>query len=160
MTIGSTSSGGVNPGVLYSSDSIQREALQALQNRLTAGDLTSAQSVFLTLQNILQRSATTSRTTAQIGSQLANDLNTLGNTLQSGDLSSAQSAFSTVLNDLRGATFAVHTNEASYASQSLPLSEYPLSTVNSSNPSFSALDQTASVQESDYYSQGSLDVYA
>jgi hypothetical protein len=158
MTVNSISADGLSQEVLTSSDSVEQEALQSLQNSLALGDLTNAQSAFLNLQTILQDSATGNGTTADSNSQLTNDLTSLDNALQSGNLSNAQSAFTTLLSNLKGTASAAQINEATAASQSLQLVEDLLSTVDSTNPSQTSLDQTTSILEGVYGS--GLDVYA
>jgi hypothetical protein len=160
MTVNSISAAGLSQEVLSSSDAVEQQALQTLQNGLALGDLTDAQSAFLNLQTILQDSATGNGTTAGSNSQLTNDLNTLRDALQLGNLSNAQSAFTTVLGDLQGTASAAEINEATAASQSLQLVEDLLSTVDSTNPSQTSLDQTTSILEGIYGSDSGLDVYA
>ncbi len=160
MTINSISAGGLSQDVLNSSDSIEQQALQALQNSLTLGNLTAAQSAFQALQNTLQNSSTGNGTTAASNSQLTSDLTAFGNALQSGDLATAQSALSTVLSDLQGTASAAQLNEASAASQSVQLVEELLSTLNETTSSSTALDQTTSILQSVYASKSGLDVVA
>jgi ribosomal protein S20 len=159
MTINSISAGGLSQAVLYSSDSVEQQAVQALQTSLTLGDLNTAQSAFQSLQNILQNSSTSNGTTAAGNSQLTQDLATLGNALQSGDVNTAQSAFTTVLGDLKGTASAAQINEATAASQSVELVQQLLSTLDETTPS-TTLDQTTSILQDVYGSQSGLDVLA
>ena len=160
MSISPISAGGLSQAVLSSSNSIEQQALQALQNTLASGDLNGAQSAFQTLQNLFQGSATANGSTLSSNSQLTTDLNTLGSALQSGDLSTAQSAFATVLGDLQSTALPAQTNEATAASQSVQLVEELLGTVNTSAASASAFDQTNSILQSVYASQSGLNVLA
>jgi hypothetical protein len=159
MTVNPISAAGLSQEVLSSSDAVEQQALQTLQNGLALGDLTDAQSAFLNLQTILQDSATGNGAGAG-NSQLTNGLTALGDALQSGNLSTAQSAFTGFLSDLKGTASAAEINEATAASQSLQLVEDLLSTVDSTNPSQTSLDQTTSILEGIYGSDSGLDVYA
>jgi hypothetical protein len=118
MTVGSISAVGLSQDVLLSGNSSQQQALQSLQNNLSAGDLNGAQSAFQALQNVLQDSATASGSSLSGNSQLTSDLTALGSALSSGDLSTSQSAFAAVLGDLKNSASPAQTNEANAASQS------------------------------------------
>jgi hypothetical protein len=170
MSISSISAAGLSEYVLSSGYSTQQQALRTLQNSLASGNLTSAQSAFQTLQSLFQNSATSTGSTLSSNSQLSTDLTALGSALSSGDLSTAQSAFVTVLSDLKSSASAAQVNEATAASQSLQLVDGILgtlnssaansSTANSSTVSSSSVDNTASILQSVYGSNGGLNVYA
>jgi len=161
MAIGPISAASLSQYVLSSSNSTQlQQALQALHNSLTSGDLNGAKSAFQTVQKLNQNSATASGESLSSGSQLSTDLAALGSALNSGELTNAQSAFATVQSDLKSAdspSLAVETNAAS---QSAQLVAELLSAVNSSGSSSSLSDLTNSVLEKVYGSRAGLNVHA
>jgi hypothetical protein len=162
--ISSISAVGLSQDVFSSGYSTQQQALQALQNNLSSGNLTGARSAFQSLQSVLQNSATATGSTTSSNSQLTTDLTSLGSALSSGNLSTAQSAFATVLGDLKNSASPAQINEASAASQSVQLIADLLSSLNSSSSSSSTLsstlDLTSPLLQSVYGSQGGLNVYA
>jgi phosphoenolpyruvate carboxylase len=156
--IGSISAAGLGQSVFQAGNGNQlQQTLQTLQNTLSSGDLSGAQSAFQTLQSIFQNSATASGSAGSTNSQLSNDLNTLGSALSSGSVSGAQSAFATVLNDLKTTALPSQINEATAASQSVQTIEELLSSLNANA---SSTDSTVSILQSVYGSQSGLSVYA
>jgi hypothetical protein len=131
-----------------------------LQNSLSQGDLTGAQSAFQALQTVLQNSATAGGSALTNNSQLSKDLAALGSAISSGDVSSSQSAFATVLGDLKNSASAAQTNEAIAASQSLQLVNGLLSTLNSTAAPSTRTDTTTSILQSYYAAKTGLSVIA
>jgi uncharacterized protein YgbK (DUF1537 family) len=160
MAVGPISAVGLSQDVLSSSNSDQQEALQTLQNSLSSGNLTIAQSAFQALQSALQNSSTASGSLLSNDSQLNTDLTALGNAINSGDLSTAQSALATVLGDLKSTASAAATNEANAASQSLQLVEGILSQLNTGGTASTSTDNTTSILQSYYGGQSGLNVIA
>ena len=160
MTTGSISAAGLSQYVLASSNSTQvQQALQALQNSLTSGDLNGAQSAFQTVQELYQNSMAASGSSWSSNSQLTTDLATLGSALSSDDLSTAQSAFATVQGDLKNVPSPSLMDENNAASQSVQLVEELLSTVNVSSSSSSNSNLENSVLEQVYGSRSGLNVH-
>jgi len=159
--INSIAGGSLNQNVLTSSGSNPlQQALQALQHHLASGDLTGAQTAFLTLQTLVKNSAATSASSVSSGAQLSTDMVVLGSALSSGDVTTAQTAFATVVSDLKNTSLPGQTNDATAAAQSVQLVQELLSTVDSTNAPSSSSDLANSVLASIYASNGSLDVYA
>ena len=155
--IGSISAAGLGQSVFQAGNGNQlQQTLQTLQNTLTSGDLSAAQSAFQTLQSIFQNSATASGSSSN-NSQLSSDLSSLGSALSSGSVSNAQSAFASVLSDLKTTALPSQINEATAASQSVQNIEQLLSSLNSNA---SSTDPTVSILQSVYGSQSGLSVYA
>jgi hypothetical protein len=138
-----------------------RQTLQTLQNTLSSGNLTGAQSAFQTLQTLFQNSATATGSGLSNSSQLATDMVTLSTAMSAGDVSGAQSAFATVLGDLKTTALPAQVNEAAAAAQSVQLVQGILGTLDSNSSGSSGNSNlTSSVLQSVYNSQGGLDVYA
>jgi ribosomal protein S20 len=76
-----------------------------LGQALQSGDLSGAQSVFASLQQLLPSSSANQAQTAQQTSQSTfnTDINALGQALQSGDLSKARDAFAKLQQDMQAA---------------------------------------------------------
>jgi outer membrane protein assembly factor BamD (BamD/ComL family) len=93
MSVSAVSSNGLSG---YSSqDSIQQmqKEFQQLGQDLQSGNLSAAQSDFVTLQSIAPQSASSS---SQSGSQIQQEFSALGQDLQSGNLSAAQQAYTKI----------------------------------------------------------------
>jgi ribosomal protein S20 len=159
MGISPISAAGLSEYVLAYSDSTQlQQAMQALQDSITSGDLNGAQSAFETVQTLNQSLATASGDASS--SQFSTDLTTLGSALNAGDLSTAQSAFATVQSDLKNNSSPSYTNEISAASQSSQIVQELLSTLSVSSSSSSISDSTTSVLDRVYGSSDGLNVLA
>jgi Sec7-like guanine-nucleotide exchange factor len=131
MNISSISAAGLSQFVLSTNNSTQlQQLLKTLQNSLSSGDLSAAQSAFQSLQKVFQSSASANGNTVSSSSQLATDLTSLGDALNAGDLSTARSAFATVLNDVKATTLPAQSNQAAAASQSVQLVQEVLSSLN------------------------------
>jgi hypothetical protein len=139
----SISAVGLVQDVLSAINSPRHQALQALENCLPTGDLGGAQSAFQSLQDVLQAPQRRSTTQSSI-SQITSDPNSLGSTLSSGNLSSARSAFATFLGALQSTPSPAQSNEANAASQSVPLVEELLITMNSARASSAGASSTTS----------------
>jgi hypothetical protein len=159
MFTSAISAAGLSQDVLLSSNPNQQPALQALQNSLASGDLSSAQSAFQTLESVLQNSATATGSSLSSNSQLSSDLTALETALGAGDLSTAQSAFATLLGYLGSSASPAQVNEATAATQSVELVQELLGTVNASSTADSSSDLTTSILESVYGSQSALNVF-
>lgn len=158
MATGSISAASLSQYVLSSSNSTQlQQALQALQNSLTAANLDNAQAAFQTVQKLNQGLATANAGSGS--SAVSTDLTALGSALNSGNLSSAQSAFATLQSDLKSSNSPSQTIEATTASEASQLVAELLSTTNVSSPS-SYPDSTTSVLEQVYGSKNGLNVVA
>jgi hypothetical protein len=156
MSLGPISAASLSAYVLSSNDSEQQnQALQNLQNSLSNGNLTGAQSAFQSLQTLFQSAATASG--SSLSSQLTDNLNALGSALSAGDLSTAQSAFAALQSYLKTSSPAL-SNEASAASQSVALVEELLSTADATTASSSASDLNNSLLQNVY--GGGLNVLA
>lgn len=152
MATGAISAASLSEYVLSSSNSTQlQQALQALQNSLTAGNLDSAQAAFQTVQKLNQGLATASNGSSS--SAVSTDLTALGSALSSGNLSSAQSAFATLQSDLKSSNSPSQAIETNVASESAQLVAELLSPLNVSNSSSSSFDNTTSVLEQVYGSK-------
>jgi hypothetical protein len=159
MSVGSVSAAGLSQYTYSVGNSSEQQALLTLQNTLSSGSLTGAQSAFQSLETVLQNSATASGGSSSINSQLSQDLATLGSAINSADVSSAQSAFATVLGDLKDSPTAAQTNEAAAASQSLQLVNGLLGSLNSTSSSGTA-DDDSSLLQSYYAAKSGLDLLA
>jgi hypothetical protein len=161
MTVSAISAASLSQGVLESSDSNQlQQALQTLQNSLTAGNLSVAKSAFAAVQTLNTGLANASGSSLPSNSQLSTDLTALGEAIGSGSLAKAQSLFATVKNDLKNSNSPSLTNEIKAASQSAQLVQELLSTVNASSPASSNSDTTTSVLDQVYGSPNGLNVHA
>ena len=163
MSVSPISAASLGQSVLAASNSIQlQQTLQSLQNSLTSGDLSGAQTAFNTLQLLKQNLQTASGSNASGSSQLSTDLTALGSALSTGDLSTAQSTFVTVKNDLNNSNSPSLTNETSAATEAGQLVSQLLSSlnVNTSSESSSAADSTTSVLERVYGNSGRLNLHA
>jgi len=161
MTVSAISAASLSQGVLESSDSNQlRQALQTLQNSLTAGNLSVAKSAFAAVQTLNTGLANASGSSLPSNSQLSTDLTALGEAIGSGSLAKAQSLFATVKNDLKNSNSPSLTNEIKAASQSAQLVQELLSTVNASSAASSNSDATTSVLDQVYGSSSGLNVHA
>jgi hypothetical protein len=160
MNISSISAAALGQNVLASSDSGPLlQSLQALQNSLASGDLSTANSAVQTLQRLTQASATANGNSSSNSSQLSTDLAALGGAINTGDLSTAQSAFATIKSDLQSLSSPALTSETNAASQSEQLVAELLSTVNLNTSSASDPNSTPSVLEQ-VYGSPSLSVHA
>jgi hypothetical protein len=157
MSISPVSAASLSEGVLASGNSTQlTQALQALENSLSAGDLAGAQSGFQSLLRLNTALAAASGSASSSDTQLSSDLTTLGSAISSADLSGAQSAFTTVQNDLKSVSsspsLAVEANAVTQSEQLVADLLSPLNT-------FSLSDNTSSLLQS-VYATPSLNVLA
>ena len=138
-----------------------QQTVEALQDGVAAGDLTSAQSAFQTLQQQIQQLSDADGVNYS-NSQLSNDLASLGSALTAGDLTTAQSAFATVQSDLKNAASPTQTLEANLAAQSEELVQdllSPLST-DPTNGTSSATGSTDSLITNVYAARSALNTFA
>jgi hypothetical protein len=157
MAIGPISAASLAQDVLSSGTSDQQEALQILQNSLSSGSLTTAQSAFQALQTGLQNSSSASGSLLSNNPQLNTDLTALGNAINSGDLATAQSSFASVQADLKT---VADTSAANAASQSLQLVEGILSQLNPTSSAATSTDNNTSILQSYYAGKSGLNVIA
>lgn len=100
MSVAALSTAGFSQYIAASSDvSASDQAWQSLQQSVTSGNLTSAQSAFNTYQQLNQNVSSSGGSPSN--SQLSSDLRSLGSAIASGSLSAAQSALATVQDDLK-----------------------------------------------------------
>jgi len=144
MAVAALSTAGFTPYILSSSNvGKSQQALQALQQSLTAGNLSAAQTAFTNYQ-----SATSGSTTAN--SQLTTDLTTLGSALSSGSLSGAQSAFATVQSDLKSAPSQAVVNAQAAVAQSVQQVDELLNFPDSGSSAASSPDTATAILDSVY----------
>ena len=125
---------------------------KGLANALRSEDISSAQNAFTTLQNDLQNSQGTEKTSPLLdkNTQTAKDFQALQDALQSGDIKAAQDAFKTLKTDLHSARHAHHhrraanPGDANDGSNSAPVTSTSASATNvSAQQNTSALDAVA-----------------
>jgi hypothetical protein len=159
MSVGAISVASLSQEVLSTSSATQlQQSVLNLQNDLSSGNLSGAQSAFAALQLVSQTLATASGNTASGNSQFSTDLNALGSALTAGDLTAAKSAFATVQSDLKNANSPLLADEKSAASQSEQLVSDLLSSLNVNTVSPSVPDNTTSILNAVYGSQTGLNV--
>jgi hypothetical protein len=100
-----------SPSVQNEVQQFQKE-FQQLGEDLQSGNLSAAQSDFVTLQQLGPQSTTGSASTAQSTSPIAQAFNQLAQDLQSGNISGAQQAFKTIQQDFQS---QLSQNETSHA---------------------------------------------
>ncbi|MGO8985147.1 MAG: hypothetical protein ACLPHI_03695 [Terriglobales bacterium] len=158
MGVDGISAASLSQDVFSASNSDQlQQTLQTLQNSISSGNLSGAETAFGALQQLNQHLETASGSSSASNSQLSTDLTALGSAIGSGDLSTAQSALATVKNDLKDSSSPSRLNETNAALQSEQLVSELLSTLNVNSSSSSASD-TTSVLQRVYGSPGSLNV--
>jgi len=79
-----------------------KDDFQKLGQALQSGDLSSAQQIFSSLQQLLPNSSGSQTQNSSQGT-LSNDVNAIGQALQSGDLSQAQDAYAVLQKDMQAA---------------------------------------------------------
>jgi hypothetical protein len=134
MSIPALSSAAFSQYVASSSNiDASQQALQSLQNSLSSGDLTAAQTAFNTYQALTQKLANSSGTTTSTNAQFSTDLAALGSAIASGYLLTSRSAFATVQADAKAATSPAIAAALAAASQTVTEIEDLLSVFNTSN---------------------------
>ena len=100
------STSGISSSMFSQLQQFQQE-FQQLGQDLTSGNLSAAQSDFVTLQNDLPQTSSTS-TTSQSNSPIAQAFNQLSQDLQAGNLSAAQQDYSTIQQDFQSQASQMH----------------------------------------------------
>jgi hypothetical protein len=161
-SVSGISAAGLAQYVLTSSNSKRlQQAFQTLKNSLLAGDLTTADSAFQSVQQLFQNSA--AATGYSNYTQFFTDLSALGNAISSGNLVSAQAAFTTVQSDLQTGSSPTLALETGASSQSVQLVQELLGTVSNNSQdsaSTTTADQTTSVLDAVYGNRSGLNVVA
>jgi ribosomal protein S20 len=160
MSVGAISAASLSDYILLSSNATQvQQTVQALQNSLESGNLSTATSQFQRLQKLFQSAASAAGSSSSTNTQLSTDLTALGSALSSGDLGSAQSAFTTVQNDLKNSPSPSQIDENNAASQSVQLVQEMLGSLNSAAAP-SSTDSMNSLLEQVYGGGSILNVIA
>jgi outer membrane protein assembly factor BamD (BamD/ComL family) len=101
------STSGITSTMLSQIQQFQQD-FQQLGQDLESGNLSGAQSDFVTLQKDLTPSSSTSTSTAQSSSPIAQAFSQLSQDLQAGNLPAAQQDFSTLQQDLQSQASSMH----------------------------------------------------
>jgi outer membrane protein assembly factor BamD (BamD/ComL family) len=101
------STSGITSSMSSQLQQFQQEFKQ-LGTDLTSGNISAAQSDFVTLQNDLQQTSSTSASTSQSSSPIAQAFSQLSQALQSGNLSAAQQSYSTIQQDFQSQALQMH----------------------------------------------------
>ena len=107
-----------------------KDSFQKLGQALKSGDLSGAQQIFSSLQQLLPNSSASQTQGSSSQNTAANDLNALGQALQSGDLTKAQDAYAALQKDMAAMTTHKHHHRHHHAAAAPNASS--ISDVNSS----------------------------
>jgi outer membrane protein assembly factor BamD (BamD/ComL family) len=102
-----------------------QQEFQQLGQDLSSGNISAAQSDFVTLQNDMPQanSASNSTSTSQSNNPIAQAFNQLAQDLQSGNLSAAQKDYATIQQDFKSQASQMHHHHKSSGSQQSEVSQ-------------------------------------
>ena len=133
-----------------SSLSTSQQAWQALQQSLTSGNLTAAQSAFNRYNQLNQSPPAAGASGSSASSPLATDMTALGSAIGSGDLSTARSAFATAQNDLKTTPSQAMANAESAVAQTVQWVDDLINLASSSGSFSTPSDLTTAILDSAY----------